>query len=654
MQNCGSSQGQGWTVISQEAARPLTEIECWDVINRACTEPQSFTDVWTDGVLRAYSSLSSESQRARAKAMLRKAISRFDEVSAADFVRELARCVKDRQRQDRASRSMKSDLPELENQIWTGEYNVSAAGIYTFNENGDEECICNQAIFPARRFAPIDTDGRECVEIKYLIGAEWQSAIVPRRILSDRKLLLELSERGIDATTENAGELIQFFRKVENLNEIPEMPGCGRFGWTDGGEFLPYVDGVTFTGQDSYRDIFAALHAEGEFETWRELVRGFYTEPGGSIPRIMLAASAAAPLIELTHGLPFFVHLWGASGKGKTLALMLAASVWGAPGAGSGLIHAFNATKVAMERLAQTMHNLPVCLDELGAKGALEQEVTEIIYMLAEGSGKPRGAIDGMRKVGKWSTVFITSGEQTLTTATTRAGAINRVISIPCNGRYIFGDERTSMAFAGVLKKNFGHAGRRLISTIRGMGGDALENMLQASTLLMREQAPTATQKQVLSAAYLHMADTLLQMAVFGDVLDDGDAKWLVSEMATNETVDLLPRALEWLDGWKVANGRHFFKIGDSADGCDVWGIQQRDGCWAYVISQLRTEMEKAGFSYDAFVSEAQAQNLLRKGSDGKTYIPCWFAGKTARCIVIEKPELGGEPSWIQALRREK
>lgn len=49
-----------------------------------------------------------------------------------------------------------------------------------------------------------------------------------------------------------------------------------------------------------------------------------------------LAASFASPLLEPLNCLPFFVHLWGVdSGTGKTVALMVAASVWGDPTIGS-------------------------------------------------------------------------------------------------------------------------------------------------------------------------------------------------------------------------------------------------------------------------------------------------------------------------------
>ena len=48
-------------------------------------------------------------------------------------------------------------------------------------------------------------------------------------------------------------------------------------------------------------------------------------------PQIYLAASFASALLEPLGALPFIVNLWGETGKGKSVNLMLAASVWAEP-----------------------------------------------------------------------------------------------------------------------------------------------------------------------------------------------------------------------------------------------------------------------------------------------------------------------------------
>ena len=84
-----------------------------------------------------------------------------------------------------------------------------------------------------------------------------------------------------------------------------------------------------------------------------------------SVPaRIMLAAGFASVLVEPCGGLPFFVHLWGNTEGGKTVALMLAASIWANPRLGE-YVHSFNGTEVTQELSASFVNSMPLILDEL-------------------------------------------------------------------------------------------------------------------------------------------------------------------------------------------------------------------------------------------------------------------------------------------------
>lgn len=131
---------------------------------------------------------------------------------------------------------------------------------------------------------------------------------------------------------------------LENLNydRIPERKSIGRFGYISGEGFSPFVDGLIFDGDANFKTMFHAVRAEGSREEWERVAlecRGMSTTA-----RIILAASFASVLLEPLGALPFFVHLWGVdSGTGKTVALMLAASVWADPVMGA-YVKTFDAT----------------------------------------------------------------------------------------------------------------------------------------------------------------------------------------------------------------------------------------------------------------------------------------------------------------------
>ena len=81
-------------------------------------------------------------------------------------------------------------------------------------------------------------------------------------------------------------------------------------------------------------------------------------------PKILLVAAFASVLVEPCSCLPFFVHVCGGTETGKTVGLMLAASVWANPEMGK-YIHTFNSTAVAQELSAGFVNSLPLILDEL-------------------------------------------------------------------------------------------------------------------------------------------------------------------------------------------------------------------------------------------------------------------------------------------------
>lgn len=79
--------------------------------------------------------------------------------------------------------------------------------------------------------------------------------------------------------------------------------------------------------------------------------------------KFMLAASFASVLVSVLGGLPFVVDLWGETEGGKTITLMLAASVWANPD-DSAYIGDFKTTEVALEAKADMLNNLPMLLDD--------------------------------------------------------------------------------------------------------------------------------------------------------------------------------------------------------------------------------------------------------------------------------------------------
>jgi len=280
------------------------------------------------------------------------------------------------------------------------------------------------------------------------------------------------------------------------------------------------------------------------------------TNPECLPARIVLAASVASVLLKWTSGQPFMVHLWSSeSGTGKTIAAMLAASVWADPTIGR-YMRSMNATKVANEQLAGFCNNLPLILDELQTVQK-NTDFDDIIYMLCEGTGKARGAREGgLREQTKWLNTIITNGEQPIS-ADSRAGAVNRVISIEADGEIIPGGKEGMSEYAETLRENFGHAGRMIVNRFRSDGKfkDALRNTYNS---YMRELAQVVTGKQANYGSALLVGDAILCIVVFGKQYAPLTTKDILPYLATAEMVDTNEKIRDWLVGWVVTNVARF------------------------------------------------------------------------------------------------
>ena len=244
-----------------------------------------------------------------------------------------------------------------------GEWEADDLGIHKKNGFNDE-IACPHPIMPVERLVNIDT-GEEKLQLAYRKGAVWRHLIVSKTVLASSNKVTDLAGSGIAVNSQNARAFIQYISDMENLNYdlIPEKKSIGRFGYIPDAGFSPFVDGLIFDGDANFKAMFQTVRSRGSEAKWLETAAEVRSM--SITARIILAASFASVLLEPLNCLPFFVHLWGVdSGTGKTVALMVAASVWGDPAVGA-YVKTFDGTVVGMEKTAAFLNNLPFCLDEL-------------------------------------------------------------------------------------------------------------------------------------------------------------------------------------------------------------------------------------------------------------------------------------------------
>lgn len=506
------------------------------------------------------------------------------------------------------------------------------AGTWNCNENGvvrwngqKEEVACCHPIMPVERLVNIDT-GAEKLKISYSKGRKWRDVIVEKRVLASANSIVALADMGIAVNSENARALVQYLSDLENINydRIPERKSVGRLGHIEGEGFSPYVEGLIFDGDANFRSIFRSISDHGMFTEWLEIAKE--CRKMSTTARIMLAASFASALVGPLGGLPFFVHLWGVdSGTGKTVGLMLAASVWGDPQIGR-YIQTFNSTAVGLEKTAAFLNSLPVLVDELQLARDNRGKSNFNVYALAQGVGRTRGNKGGgIERTPTWANCILTTGESPLTNIEDGSGAMNRVIDIECKAsEKVISD---GMRVSSVLKKNYGFAGRVFVKALSTQKPEMVSQLYQGVFQILSEN--DTTEKQAMAAAMILTADTLAEEWIF----KDGCAltvSEIVDFLQSKAAVSAGQRGYHYMCDWVSQNAN---RLREGNDTGDIYGLIEGD--WAFIIrSVFQKAVEDAGFSSAALISYLKQNGLIltrgRNNTRGKR-----INGVLTECIVL-------------------
>lgn len=495
------------------------------------------------------------------------------------------------------------------------------------------ELACSHPIYISKKFIDCLT-GEIKLEITYSRDSELerlQSFIVPKSRITSSQSIVALANKGVSVSSTNAALLVNFLQDFEDTNydQIVEIKSINRFGWI-GKDFSPYVDGIEFDADDNYPELEQCVtKPNGTIEDWKEVVKTV-RKSNKIAPKVALAASFASVLIEPLDALPFFVHFWGASGGGKTVSLMLAASVWGKPDVGS-YIKTFNSTKVAQEILASTLYSMPVICDELQIKAGASDNFDGLIYELCEGSGKSRSNKQlGIQASRNWRNCFISSGEQPITGELSGGGAKNRVFEIECHDD-LFSDP---MKIVEAVKSNYGHAGREFVEALDSKTRKKIKSAQQSVFAEYSEKG--FTDKQALAASIVVVAEAFYSTIILNEP-PSFDAEDLEPYIATHDDVSQDLRAVEWLKGWIVKNWNKF-----DEDAPEIYGIANTFGTVDIVAPVLREHCQKTGINYKKLVSYLDRLKVL-KTNGGRKDRRVRIGATSPCCISILKSFLGEE-----------
>lgn len=511
-----------------------------------------------------------------------------------------------------------------------GDWEADDSGI--FKKNGyNDEVACPHPIMPVERLVNIDT-GEEKLQLAFRKGTIWRKIIVSKTVLASSNKVTELAGSGIAVTSQNARAFIQYISDMENMNYylIPEKKSIGRFGYIPDEGFSPFVDGLIFDGDANFKAMFQTVRSRGSETKWLETATE--VREMSTTVKIILAASFASVLLEPLNCLPFFVHLWGVdSGTGKTVALMVAASVWGDPAVGA-YVKTFDGTVVGMEKTAAFLNNLPFCLDELQLAKDSKGRTTFDVYKLAQGVGRTRGnRSGGVDLTPTWRNCILTTGESPLTGTASGAGAVNRVIDIECKSAQAV--IKDGMRISGAVKRNYGFAGRKFVERLYQPG--VIDQVSERYRELFRILSDRdTTEKQAMAAAAIILADELACQWIFS-----GQQPLTIEQvsefLASKAAVSAGDRGYKYLCDWVTQNSN---KLCGRSENPNIEVLGALEDGRAYIIrSVFERILQDAGYSTAAMISYLKQENLIetrgRANTRGKR-----INGIPTECFCLRLP----------------
>lgn len=513
-----------------------------------------------------------------------------------------------------------------------GDWEADDSGI--FKKNGyNDEVACPHPIMPVERLVNIDT-GEEKLQLAFRKGTIWRKLIFSKTVLASSNKVTELAGSGIAVTSQNAKAFIQYISDMENLNYdlIPEKKSIGRFGYIPDEGFSPFVDGLIFDGDANFKAMFQTVRSRGSETKWLETAAE--VREMSTTAKIILAASFASVLLEPLNCLPFFVHLWGVdSGTGKTVALMVAASVWGDPAVGS-YVKTFDGTVAGMEKTAAFLNNLPFCLDELQLAKDSKGRTTFDVYKLAQGVGRTRSnRSGGVDLTPTWRNCILTTGESPLTGTASGAGAVNRVIDIECKSAQAV--IKDGMRISGAVKRNYGFAGRKFVERLYQPG--VIDQVSERYRELFRILSDRdTTEKQAMAAAAIILADELACQWIFS-----GQQPLTIEQvsefLASKAAVSAGDRGYKYLCDWVTQNSN---KLCGRSENPNIEVLGALEDGRAYIIrSVFERILQDAGYSTAAMISYLKQSNLIetrgRANTKGKR-----INGIPTECFCLRLPSV--------------
>lgn len=394
---------------------------------------------------------------------------------------------------------------------------------------------------------------------------EWQTMVVDKTVLYEKRNITSLSNDGIPITTLNADTWIKYFFKLEEMNydNIPIIKTTDKLGWNkDIDCFVPYAKNIILDADERLQKWTNAYVSKGTLDEWVNAIKDFRKN---KLFRFILSGVFCGPLLKPLNQRIFIIYNYGSSRAGKSAAMFASMSAWGNP---EELKTSFYGTSVGIERIARFQNDCALWLDEKQVNKS-QTSLEQLVYMLGNGVGKMRGnKTGGVQKLNTWKIMVLASGEETLTNSSSTTGIATRCLEIegsPFDYKEQIA-EKTYETFANC----YGRAGEKFIEIlVKNYSKNNYELLKQKYNEVkskLKEKTVNNVHSYISNVAVATLADIIISKELFGEQNEDLSYDMGISildELNKKEDIDVVEKCYDRISNWIVSNFRRFDKYVD-------------------------------------------------------------------------------------------
>lgn len=336
-------------------------------------------------------------------------------------------------------------------------------------------------------------------------NVEW---VMPMRYLAGKadKLLEVLMEMGLEVAHRQRPAVQEYIASCQRVSERLET--MSRPGWYEGDDdplgcfVMPdgAIGRTDVVWQDSGKTS-SPFTTKGSLAGWQHSVAPLCA--GNHVLILAIGTALAGPLLRPLNIQGGGIHLVGDSSSGKSLAQLLAASVWGSPERFAG---SWDVTPGGLEIEAATRNDTVLILDEI--KRANAKRVQEMAYSLANGVGRSTMTRERESRARlTWRVLTLSSGERSLAEHaaiagdTAHAGAELRMVDVDAGRRAFKAFDHTHgmdgatfhKRLGDSLQEHYGHLGRAFVQQLVERGDhEALKSQRDAIRAEFPDHHPQA------------------------------------------------------------------------------------------------------------------------------------------------------------------